>query len=298
MNYLKWWVLALGSACWLGAGCAVPATRGDNVFASPLWDDGRAEFSTYVGTTRRYGEERATEARLIVVKEDLLRASLVKSDAGPIPGRTVEAIKLNVVADFRTGVYTYHQTASLFFDRTTMQVLKEAMSHTEACGITYVRIGPKGGRLVHEAHSYWDGEADREVALAWPAGGERLYWDGLPVSLRRWMSERAPVTRKVWLLPSQLSGQSPIENTRPVEASIHMSAGGTIAVPAGRFDARRFVVETALGADTLWFDERFPHPVLKLDTAAGRHLALLETMRLDYWNHHAEGDERLLRSAD
>src|SRR5438552_2963919 len=71
----------------------------ENIFASPLWDDGKAEFSVYSGVTNRYGQERATDAHLVVVKEDLLRQSLVKSDAGPLPGRTVTAIKLNFIAD-------------------------------------------------------------------------------------------------------------------------------------------------------------------------------------------------------
>jgi hypothetical protein len=52
--------------------------------------------------------------------------------------------------------------ASVFFERSSLDVLKENMSHTEACGITTVRVGPKAGRWMHEAHSYWDGEADRD----------------------------------------------------------------------------------------------------------------------------------------
>src|SRR5438876_3674942 len=138
--------------------------------ADRLWDDGRAEFCTYTGQTLRYGKLRPTEARLIVVKEDLVRGTLVKSDPGPIPGKTLEVLKLNFVADFPTGTYTYHQMATVMFERSTLDVLKETMSHTESCGITFVRVGPKGGRLVHEAHSYWDGQADREVPVEWPPG--------------------------------------------------------------------------------------------------------------------------------
>ncbi|HEY3214869.1 MAG TPA: hypothetical protein VGK93_00100 [Candidatus Eisenbacteria bacterium] len=305
MNYLKWATSPVGLAVGLLLGslggpqgpAAAPGAN-DQGFESFLWDDGTAEFSTYVGTTRRYGEDRATEARIVVVKEDLLRATLVKSEQGPVPGKTLEAIKLNVLVDFQTGVYTYHQMASVFFDRRTMEVLKETMSHTEACGITYVRVGPKQGRLVHEAHSYWEGEADREVPLRWPAGGEPLYWDALPVSLRRWMAgPSGPSEQRVWLLPSQVSGRSPVESTRPARATIRMSDVATIQVPAGRFAARRFEVQTAQGADTLWLDRRFPHTMLKLDTAAGRHLALRQTLRLDYWNRHRNGDERILLSA-
>jgi len=52
------------------------------------------------------------------------------------------------------------------------------------------------------------------------------------------------------------------------------------------------------GTDSFWFDEREPHVLLELDTAAGRHLALAQTMRLDYWNHHMNGDEKALSAGE
>lgn len=284
-------VLALARVAAHAAEPALP-----NPFAGSRWDDGKAEFSTYVGTTLRYGQLRPTEARLIVVKEDLLRDQLVKSDAGPVRGRTVEALKLNWVADFQTGTYTYHQMTSVFFERASLAVLKQNMSHTEACGITTVRVGPTGGRWVHEAHSYWEGEADREVPVAWPAAArERWLWDGLPVSLRPWVaSGAARGERKVWMLPSQVSGRSPIEATRPVEATLRLRDAGTLQVPAGRFAARRIEVATPAGTDTLWFSAAEPYLLLQLRTASGRRLSLAGTQRLDYWNHHMNGDEAVI----
>ena len=209
----------LGLALSAGSGAAPPPGA---VFGMrPIWDDGNAEISTYAGTTERYGKPRDTRARIIVVKEDLERATLVKSDAGPVPGRTLEALKMMFIADFPTGTYTYHQTASLFFERASLDVLKETMSHTEGCGITFVRVGPKAGRLTHEAHSYWQGEADREVPVEWPAGRrEHLWWDGLPVALRPWTEGPDRFEARVWLLPGQVSGRAPIEATRPVEAVV------------------------------------------------------------------------------
>ena len=267
-----------------------------NPLADRLWDDGKAEVSLYTGTTLRYGESRPTEARMIVVKEDLLRSTLVKSERGPVPGETVTAIKLLFTADFQTGTYDYHQTASVFFERESGQVLKEAMSHTEQCGITYVRVAPRQGRWVHEAHSYWEGEADREVPLRWPASTtERLFWDGLPVSLRAWVAnDRPPAARKAWVLPTQVSGRSPLSSTRPVPVAFRMVAGGMLQVPAGRFDSRRVELVGPWGTDVFWFDEAFPHVLLKMQTAAGRRLELGRTLRLDYWKRHANGDERLL----
>ena len=289
------WTVAAAVAACLVAGAAGTAPA-PNPFTSARWDDGRAEFSIYRGTTLRYGQLRDTELRLIVVKEDLLRDQLVKSDAGPVPGRTVEAIKLNWVSDFQTGVYTYHQMASVFFERTSLAVLKEHMSHTESCGITTVRVGPEAGRWMHDAHSYWEGEGDRRVPVAWPAAArERWMWDGLAVSLRPWVATGATsAEKKVWMLPSQVSGRSPLSATRPVEATFRMRDAGTLQVPAGRFAARRIEVVTKAGTDTLWFGAAEPYPLLQLRTAAGRRVSLARTQRLDYWNRHMNGDEAVI----
>ena len=74
MYYLKWVPAGL-AACLALAGAGIlagaPAVSTSNIASSPLWDDGKAEFSTYVGTTERYGQERPTEARIIVVRKHL-----------------------------------------------------------------------------------------------------------------------------------------------------------------------------------------------------------------------------------
>ncbi len=301
MNYLKWvpvtwWPAAALMLCALAAPGAAPGSgvRPEEVGSDPLWDDGKAEISIYGGTTPRYGTDRPTSARIVVVKEDLLRDALVKSDAGPIPGRTREVLKLVFVAEFPTGSYFYRQAATTFLARPGLEVLKENMSHFDNCGVTYVRVGPKNGRLTHEAHSYWEGEADREVPISWP-GAMHTHWDALPLWLRQWAGEAAPPELKVWLLPGQIMGRSPIENTRPVQAIVRVTDGGMLEVPAGRFASRKIAVTTPAGTDLFWFDRRSPHVLLRLETAAGSRLALQKTVRLDYWNHKAPEDARLLQ---
>jgi hypothetical protein len=79
-----------------------------------------------------------------------------------------------------------------------------------------------------------------------------------------------------------------------VAATIRWSDAGTIEVPAGRFTARLAEVESPGGTDRFWFDASFPHVMLKLETAAGRSLTLRKTQRLDYWKHHAVGEEKLV----
>lgn len=276
-----------------GSGASAPAGPA-NPFADALWDDGRAEIALYAGTTPRYGIERPLSARIIVVKEDLLLATLVKSETGPVPGRTVEVLKMNLIADFPTGTYDYHEMASVFLRRADLSPLKETMSHTEGCGITFVRVGPRDGRLAHEAHSYWEGEADRVIPIEEPRG-ELLWADALPVSLRRWAGPGEAFERRVWLLPSQVSGRSPAANARPVQATLRLVGTVPLSVPDGEHQARYFTVTAAQGTDHYWFDAAAPHVLLRLETAAGRRMVLENVTRLDYWNHTGPGDERRLR---
>src|SRR5439155_4271068 len=55
------------------AASAAAQTNRPGFAENSLWDDGRSEFSQYEGTTRRYGETRPTRARIVIVKEDMLR---------------------------------------------------------------------------------------------------------------------------------------------------------------------------------------------------------------------------------
>ncbi len=280
------------------AGCgghgAAPRPHVEPLFSlDRVWDDGQAEVATYSGTTLRYGTERSTDTKFYLVKEDLLEATLVKSDSGAVQGRTVEALKLNEVIDYPTGTYAYHQMASVFARRSDLELLKETMSSTEGCGITFVRVGPKGGRLVHTAHSYREGEADREVAIE--TTHAPLWWaDALPLTLRGLAGETKPFERRVWLLPSQLDSRSPLERTRPVEAIVRLVETVPLSVPDGAYAARHFTVTTEHGTDLYWFDVEGAHVMLKMETADGRKLELVNVVRLAYWEHTAPGEERLL----
>lgn len=285
-------VLAIGAGCGRRGGAR--SRPPENVLANALWDDGRAEISQYAGLTPQGGQERPTIANLIVVKEDLLRTTLVKSDSGPIPGRTLTAIKCNFTVDFRTGTYAEHEMATVMFERSKYAALKETAVHTDGCGLTFVRVGPVRGALVQQAHSYWEGEADRTTHIV-PPDGALVYEDALPLWLRGWAgSERFPPELEIWLLPSQLGARAPLRAAHPVHALIRRATGDSIQVPAGRFETRVFTVETPLGRSRYWLDARFPHVLVRLENAAGRWLELRSTVRLDYWNHTRNGDQRWL----
>jgi hypothetical protein len=285
--------LACASSCGRAAHPAGAPVVSD-ALRSVVWDDGRAEVSLYSGVTPESGEERRTTARWIVVKEDLLRATLVKSDSGPIAGKTVAAIKCNFISDWSAGTYDEHEMAVVMLERSSGQALKETASHTDGCGITFVRVGPVKGTMTHEAHSYWEGEADRVTKIEMPSGG-LVFEDALPVWLRLWAGQTPfPADLAVWMLPGQLGARAPLASASAVRAVIRRTAGGSLETPAGHFECVAFSVETPSGLGRYWLDKRPPHVLVRVERAGGAWLELRRTMRIDYWNHTRNGDERLL----
>src|SRR5262249_47994104 len=122
-----------------------------------------------------------------------------------------------------------------------------------------------------------------------------LLWDGLPVFLRCWVAgDVSPRTVEAWLLPSQISGRSPIGNTRSVVARIDIGPVARLTLGAAVVDAQKVEVSTPFGRDAFWFESAFPHPLLKMETSWGRKLERTRIFRLDYWNHHMNGDEKVL----
>ncbi len=271
--------------------CSRPAGAAERDFAGdPLWDDGKAEFNLYRVEEPRYGKVRKFEARLIVVKEDLRRDSLVKADGGPTPGKTVPVLKLNHVRLIPTGTYDYHQMLSVFLDRSTLQPVKLAMAHFESCGITFVQAIPKDGRLIHTSHSYWDGEADRVLEI--PFGGADRLYDALPLQLRGIdFSDAEP--RKLRVLPTQIGGK--VRNVSLIPMTLKVTGKETVSVPAGTFSCHRVELVRPEGKDVYFFETTFPHRLIRFDTAEKGHYRLRKSIRLDYWNHHDEGDESLLQ---
>lgn len=283
------WTLVLGAALalWLAGrapGGATAAVSAD-LARSAAWDDGNAEFSVYDATGRFEGQERAFTARILVVKEDFVRGSLVKSDHGPVPGKTFEVLKLNYLHDVPTGTYAFHQMASVFFDRESFLPVKLAASSMEACGLTYAVAHPDGNTLRHESHSYWDEEGDRQLALAWEEGA--VFYDSLPLWLRGLdLTKRARY--EVPLFPTQVRNRigNPVLGRAEVELrGPDRARGGALAV----------AVRHPGGEDRLWFRKAEPRVLARWEAADGRVLVLRKTLRIPYWERTAPEDEELLR---
>ena len=288
--------MGVGLAGALAGGCSEsPSQRGAEASAAdvlpsaeilrdPLWDDGRAEFSVYDGITRLEGRERVFVARVIVVKEDFVRDLLVKSEAGPVTGKTFEVLKLNFVRDVPTGVYDFHQMASVFFERTSFRAVKYAASSMESCGLTFVVAKPADGRLTHVSHSYWDEEGDRTLTLEWSPGA--AFYDGLPLWLRGFELAR-PARHEIRILPTQIRSRVGTPSIEPATLELRGPDEGR----GGRYAVR---LEHAGGEDRLWFETAAPHVLWRWEQANGTVLELRKTQRIPYWERTAPEDAALL----
>jgi len=289
-------VTAAGLLGLFAGGCATPESQraaeaagaearpSAEVLRDPIWDDGRAEFSVYDGITRLEGRERAFTARVIVVKEDFVRDLLVKSDAGPVAGKTFEVLKLNYLRDVPTGMYDFHQMASVFFERTTFRAVKYAASSMESCGLTFVVAKPEDGRLAHVSHSYWDAEGDRTQTIEWSQNA--VFYDGLPLWLRGFdLAE--PARREMQVLPTQLQSRV---GTPAVEAAT-LQFEGADETRGGRYAVR---MTHGRGEDRLWFEPEAPHVLWRWEKANGTVLELRRTQRVPYWERTAPEDAALV----
>jgi quercetin dioxygenase-like cupin family protein len=269
---------------------AAPSAPGSRGFGSdPLWDDGMAEMSLYDAEEPFYGTPRRFEARMIVVKEDLLKDQRVKSDRGPVAGRTLPVLKLVHVRRIPTGTYEYQQMLTVFLDRDRLAPVKLVMNHFESCGSTFVQAVPQDGSLLHTSHSYWEGEADRILKI--PFSDSDLILDALPLQLRG-IDFADPAPRSARVLPSQIGGR--VRSTTTAPGVVRVAGREKVEVPAGRFDAWRVEVDAGGTKESFHFEAAFPHRLVRMETSGGRTYRLRRSLRLDYWNHHDDGEERLL----
>lgn len=239
-----------------------------------LWDDGKAEFCAYDVTWARYGRTYDGRALLILVKEPWNDRLDVKADDAA--DSSFDVLKLNHVRDVPTGIYTYHQMASVFLRRDSGAVRKVAATSSEACGVSTAEVAR--GRL--ETRSYFDGQGDR--SLPWPAAA--LPEDGLPASLRDYVTGEVPAA--VTVFPSLMQSRFP-----------------ELAPAAWKLERKsvRTGVEIRLSRGDEWaaytFDAQAPHRLLRLDRGDGTVYSLAKCERIAYWGMHDPGDEAWLPQA-
>jgi hypothetical protein len=240
-----------------------------------LWDDGKAEFCAYEVSWAHYGHVYKGRALLVLVKEPWSPAQDVKADH---PGRdSFEVLKLNHVRDVATGIYTYHQMASLFWRRDSGALQKIAATSSEACGVSYAEM--TRGRL--QTHSYFDGQAD----AAKPYPGDAVPEDGLPAALRDYVAGTPPAILEVF--PSLLAGRF-----------------GELGPRSYRIERRKLPEEVPKAVElrltggaaklTYTFDAALPYRLLRFERDDGTAYRLAKCERIAYWDMHDPGGESWL----
>ena len=279
------------------AGAPVPTTAaaGPEAFAaSALWDDGRAEIDAYEASVRRYGVPRRLTAYLIVVKEDFSKRQLVKADPGHDPADLFPVLKLNHVITYQTGIYSYHQMASAFFDRGTMELVKLSLTSNEWCGNTYKEYTRRAGGGALHVHTYWDGQAEATYGI--PAGADVVFYDALPLWIRS-LPQTPGTVRTLRIVPAQIDSRGAPPEVRP--ATLKATSEERVQVPAGAFRALRWELQGSEGPPELfWTSRDHPYVLVAWNRPDGSDYRLKWTQRLAYWTLNRPGDERYLEGPE
>lgn len=302
------------AVAWIAA-IAVPAgvSRAEVASRGPTfeshWQDGKAELAGYRYQVTRYGERRTGTAVLITVTEPFRESSRVKADDPRLnPADTFEALKVNLVRDFQTGIYDYNTMVSAFCRSRDFSPVKVSFSAAEWCGHVYEEIAFEPRRVTDLVRSYFEGESASR-SLQWKKGG--VAEDLLFVLLR---GLRGPFlapgeTRSIPFLPSPFHSRLVHRRVAWTTATVERAkAPERVRVPAGTFDADLTTVRVADGrVGRFWIERAYPHRVLKwawsppakAATRMGQDGAdegeLTGSKRLPYWELHQNGDERYLR---
>jgi len=268
----------------LGCGVLMGAARAPRGTPSwrhsPLWDDGRAEFCVYEVTWARYRNRYAGRAILVAVKEPWAPELDVKADHPRADG--FDVLKLNHARDVPTGIYTYHQMASVYVRRDDGTLRKWSATSSELCGISTADM--TGGVL--RTRSYFDGQGDR--TRPWPQGA--MPEDGLPLALRDYVSQEPPASVQVF--PSLMAGRFATLDVRTM--SVRRTRRDRVEVPAGTFAGVEIRLQDGSGFLAYTFDARAPHLLLHFQDASGTEYRLAKSDRLVYWEQHDPGDESWL----
>ena len=142
------------------------------------WHDGKAELDGYRMTISRYGQPRHAQGVAVYVTEPFSETERVKSDKAIL---AVDALKMNLVRDFQTGIYDYNTMVSVFVRAKDFSPLKVSFSSAEWCGHVFEKLIFTPGRVTGFYDSYFEGET-RPRDLVWLQSG--ITEDSLWILLR------------------------------------------------------------------------------------------------------------------
>lgn len=263
---------------------------------STHWHDGRAELDGYRLTVSRYGQERRGSAVMIFVTEPFSESKKVKvDDHTKNPEDTFDALKLNLVRDFQTGIYDYNTMVSVFVRSADFEPVKVTFSSAEWCGHVYSELLFNGSGIQLQNNSYFEDESETRV-LPRPAG--LVSEDNLFILLRGLRGDYlAPgQSKRVDYLPGVLFSRLAHRRMDVTKAEIsRREATERVAVPAGNFEALVYDVRTGERTGVFHIEQAYPHRIVRWELAPDVRGELTGSTRLKYWRLNGEGDEGHLK---
>ncbi len=242
---------------------------------SDVWDDGKAEVSTYDAERVIYGLPRKHEARLIVVKEDHEAGRWIKADPPYGDREIVPVLKLNHVRTVPTENYDYHLMTSAFVLRSDpTRAPRVTTSSQEWCGVTHKTLVE--GTLRWSSYFDAEGEGERETGLR---PGD-LIRDALPVQLRA-LPFAPGLERKVRVLDLLTDSHAGGERVRG--GVVRVVGEETVETGDGAIASWKVELTVDGAVDRLWFAKDRAHVLTRLAAADGRTLRLREHRRHAYW---------------
>ncbi len=311
------WRLHLALALTLPLALGSAAPTGTAPSFESHWQDGKAELDGYRYTVTRYGQPRTGTAIMVFVTEPFSESKRVKADdPNPNPADTFEALKLNFIRDFQTGIYDYNTMVSLFVRSRDFSPVKISFSSQEWCGHVYEEMLFTARDIADRYTSYFEGES-RETRLDLRVkgiAGTGMTEEELLVRLRdlRGMWMRPGERKTVLFLDSAFLRRLSHRPFLWTQAIIERPPGTVVVtVPAGKFDATVYRISTGNGREgRIWIEGAYPHRVLRWEwqPAARQKSGSYEWKasegldsgrahrrgRLPYWQLHNPGDEKYL----
>ncbi len=302
--------LALATAASLAgpARAASPQTPAGEPDFGAHWHDGRSEIDGYRWSVVRYGQSRSGQCVMIYVTEPFSESKRVKvDDPRKEPRDTFDALKLNLIRDFQTGIYDYNTMTSVFVRSDDFEPVKISFSGAEWCGHIYEELVFEGRRVRERLSSYFEGESS-DRTLASEAGG--IAEDNLFIVLRGLRGEflRPTEKRTVPFLPGAFQRRLTHRPLAWTTAEIErLEASETAVVPAGTFDTMVYLVRVEGGRlGRFQVEAAYPHRLVSWQwSAAGgagepreaeEHGELSGSARLQYWKLQDNGHEAHLEA--
>jgi len=259
------------------------------------WGDGKAELSSYRVVQPRYGELRQGYGVMIFVTEDIHRDTYIKVESPQPQEKCLYVLKLNNVLKFNTGIYDYSVMTSVFSEvegGTEPFVLRKiSLSAQEWCGHVFDEILLHERRIEGHLNSYFEAEGRRDYELEVPENF--VSEDHLLIRMRELKGAFMATgeERQISLMPSLWSLRTAHVPHALVGAVLRKGGQEEVDVDGGRTQAVLWQIEREGQWRKWWVEVGYPRRILKWQDSDGGQGELLKTIRVPYWQLHANADE-------